>query len=205
MYVRGGLTCHFRASCSCTSLKPDCRSSSQSAQSPIPSFHVLTFFEVKAMTPLAVPPDLNGFINMDLRPLFAWFLHKYPLKEPISFAFLELAGLGQGRGVEQPSQSRKRQACQQHLPRRPGDPQTHGRPSSALVCVSGWGMGVRGNTALAEHRKTVLGAGVPGIWPEETAGTITYPSPFVPLDVLLFCEAGKPVISAFSPATLDSF
>lgn len=122
MYVRGGLTCHFRASRSCTSLKPDCRSSSQSAQSPIPSFHVLTFFEVKAMTPLAVPPDLNGFINMDLRALFAWFLHKYPLKEPISFAFLELAGLGQGRGVEQPSQSRKRQACQQHLPRRPTDP-----------------------------------------------------------------------------------
>lgn len=152
------------------------------------------------MTPLAVLPDLNGFINMDLRPLFAWFLHKYPLKEPISLAFVELAGLGQGRGCGAASTEQEEAGLPAAF-----TPETHRRPSSVLLCVSGWGMGARSNTGLAEHRQTDLGEGMPGIWPEETAGTITYPSPFVPLDVLLFCEAGKPVISAFPPATLDSF
>lgn len=100
------------------------------------------------MTPLAVLPNLNEFINMDLKPLFAWFLHKYPLKESISFIFLEPAGLGQGRGCGAAFAEQEQAGLPAAF-----TPETHWWPSSVFICVSWWVMGARSNTALAETGK----------------------------------------------------
>lgn len=139
------------------------------------------------MMPLAVLPDLNAFINMGLRPFFAWFLNKYPLKESILLAFIELAGLGEGRGVELPSQNRKSKPTSS-LPLL----ETHRCPHPCEWV--GWDEEAPGpwhNIGKQTH-----GAGMPGIWPEETARTTTPPFLFVLLDVLLLCRGEKPGISA---------
>lgn len=114
-------------------------------------------------------------------------------------ASIQLVGVERARGVDLPSQSRRRQASQQTSFPPPA-------LQAALIHVSGWEWGREkqqglGTTQANRH----WGPGMPGIWPEETARTTTPLSFFIPLDVLLFHRTGRPGISALSPVTLESF